>query len=67
MQSDSPTPLREQLEAAHRDEVEALQEAVALLQSNGPRDKVEAAYRRCERARAAKNQILRAMGKLPPG
>lgn len=62
--SDDPPPLQQQLEAAHREEMQALQEAVALLRSNVPREKVEAAYRRCESARAAKNQILRAMGKL---
>jgi hypothetical protein len=66
VQPPDPATLQQQLEAAHREEVQALQEAVALLQSNGPREQIDAAYQRCERARAAKNAVLRSMGKLPP-
>jgi hypothetical protein len=54
--------LKSELDAARRDEQQALKEAVALLEKNAPRDQVEGAYRRCEHARARKNQLLRPAG-----
>jgi hypothetical protein len=60
--------LQQQLQAAHAEEVSALQEAVALLKSGASSAEVEASYRRCELARTEKNRILRLLGKLgsPP-
>ena len=58
--------LQQQLTAAHAEEMDALQEAVRLLQSNAHGSAVQESYRRCERARAEKNRILRLLGKLGP-
>ncbi|MEJ8835469.1 hypothetical protein [Ramlibacter sp. AN1133] len=63
--SDLDPAFQQALERAQREEVESLREAVDLLQSHASRDRVEAAYKRCELARARKNELLRRAGKLP--
>lgn len=64
--SDLGPGFQQELAAAQREEIESLRAAVDLLQSNAPSAEVEAAYKRCELARARKNELLRRAGKLPP-
>lgn len=56
-----PESLGRRLEEARAEELAALNNAAALLRANSAHEEVEAAYRRCEQARAKKNKLLEAL------